>query len=213
MAPPSPAHNRCKMGNFLWFCAELLFLLSLSQALETGQVKVVVPSSSMLAIKDSSIVLPCHLEPETSAAGMEVRWFKGSFTDFLYLHKNGKETVGSVYKGRVSLVHPDLEKGNVSLLLKDITASDEGIYTCHVSPGQYFDERSLNMLVRERVFECSHPVRLYLSVIVIPAVLALFCFWASLLYAQRKKQGTVSSDAVYWCTARPCNTRRLRSLF
>ncbi|MBN3311796.1 BT2A2 protein, partial [Atractosteus spatula] len=178
-----------------------------------GQVKVVVPSSSMLAIKGSSIVLPCHLEPETSAAGMEVRWFKGSFTDFLYLHKNGKETVGSVYKGRVSLVHPDLEKGNVSLLLKDITASDEGIYTCHVSPGQYFDERSLNMLVRERVFECSHPVRLYLSVIVIPPVLALFCFLAALLYAQKKNQGTVSSDAVYWCTARPCNTRRLRSLF
>ncbi|KAI4878793.1 hypothetical protein NFI96_025535 [Prochilodus magdalenae] len=77
--------------------------------------------------------LPCYLSPETSAAAMEIRWFKG--TDWIYLYQNGQVTEGRGYKGRVSLFTSELQKGNVSLRLRDTQESDSGRYRCVVTHG------------------------------------------------------------------------------
>ncbi|KAI4896149.1 hypothetical protein NFI96_004230 [Prochilodus magdalenae] len=79
----------------------------------------------------SAVTLSCHLSPELSAVTMEIRWFKG--TDCVCLYKNRQVTEGRGYKGRVSLFTQELQRGNVSLQIRDCTKSDEGDYLCQVT--------------------------------------------------------------------------------
>ncbi|KAB5587240.1 hypothetical protein PHYPO_G00010940 [Pangasianodon hypophthalmus] len=80
------------------------------------------------------VTLPCHLSPKMSAAAMEIRWFKG--TDCICLYQNGQVKEGKGYEGRVSLFTHKLKKGNVSLMLRRVHASDSGSYKCAVTHGR-----------------------------------------------------------------------------
>uniref|UniRef100_A0A8C7LMU6 Ig-like domain-containing protein n=1 Tax=Oncorhynchus kisutch TaxID=8019 RepID=A0A8C7LMU6_ONCKI len=82
--------------------------------------------------------LHCHLSPKTSAVVMTIRWFKG--TECIYLYKNGQVTESVGYEGRVSLITPELERGNVSLRLRDFRRSDVGRYRCQVVHGEQKEE-------------------------------------------------------------------------
>uniref|UniRef100_A0A3B4D6C5 Ig-like domain-containing protein n=1 Tax=Pygocentrus nattereri TaxID=42514 RepID=A0A3B4D6C5_PYGNA len=79
----------------------------------------------------SAVTLSCHLSPEISAVAMEIRWFKG--TDCVCLYKNRQVTEGRGYEGRVSLFTQELQRGNVSLQIRDCTESDAGQYLCQVT--------------------------------------------------------------------------------
>ncbi|XP_049336879.1 butyrophilin-like protein 2 [Astyanax mexicanus] len=99
------------------------------------------------------VTLPCFLSPETSAVTMEIRWFKGA--DCVYLYQNGQVTEGRGYEGRVSVVTDDLQRGNVSLNLRDAQRSDSGEYRCEITDGE---KKVENNGVRLRVFKLfSHP--------------------------------------------------------
>lgn len=82
----------------------------------------------------SAVTLSCHLSPEINAVNMEIRWFNG--TDCVCLYKNRQMTEGRGYKGRVSLFTQELDKGNVSLQLRESRESDIGLYLCHVTDGE-----------------------------------------------------------------------------
>ena len=97
------------------------------------------------------VTLPCHLSPETSAVAMEIRWFNG--TDCIYLYKNGHVTVGEYYGGRVSVNTQELQRGDVSMTLREIrekeigvflklwkTVGNEQVYTCQVISGEHKEE-------------------------------------------------------------------------
>ncbi|KPP59213.1 hypothetical protein Z043_122886 [Scleropages formosus] len=88
--------------------------------------------------------------PKMSAASKEIRWFKESFTNLVFLWDSGKVTEGKAYEGRVTLFPQELERGNVSLLLRDVRISDEGQYSCHVSDASWYEEPSMNLLVMSR---------------------------------------------------------------
>ncbi|XP_073696544.1 uncharacterized protein [Garra rufa] len=79
----------------------------------------------------SDIIVPCHLSPEISAVDMEIRWFKE--TDCVCLYKSRQMFEGRGYKGRVCLFTKELDRGNVSLKLRDFTRSDVGDYLCQVT--------------------------------------------------------------------------------
>ncbi|KAL7834408.1 hypothetical protein SRHO_G00286550 [Serrasalmus rhombeus] len=79
----------------------------------------------------SAVTLSCHLSPEISAVAMEIRWFKG--TDCVCLYKNRQVTEGRGYEGRVSLFTQELQRGTVSLQIRDCTESDAGQYLCQVT--------------------------------------------------------------------------------
>lgn len=82
----------------------------------------------------SPVMFSCHLSPEISAVDMEIRWFKG--TDCVCLYKNRQMTEGRGYKGRVHLFTQELDKGNVSLQLRESRESDIGHYLCQVTDGE-----------------------------------------------------------------------------
>ncbi|XP_069044658.1 butyrophilin subfamily 1 member A1-like isoform X3 [Lepisosteus oculatus] len=273
------------MGNSAVACAVLLlFLTSFVRNADSKQeFKLIVPSEPVVASVDSDIVLPCQLSPEMSATAMEVRWFKENFDNLVFLYKEGKEKEGSDYRGRVRLFRQEMETGNVSLLLQNVRISEQGIYKCHVSNVDWYEEPQMQlrvtrkgsspeieiskfdkdivklschsegwypepqmfwtdkggrklssvvepvsqpskdspysvtshlnvertnshgvdcvvtqqqqrvqlesrMKVNDEFFKSTHPVRLYLSVIIISIVLALLCFCAAFLYAKKKNQ-------------------------
>ncbi|XP_041926733.1 uncharacterized protein LOC121690310 [Alosa sapidissima] len=66
---------------------------------------------------------------------MEIRWFRG--TDCIYLYKNGQVTVSEDYEGRVSLNTQRLQRGDVSLRLRESRESDTGRYQCQVISGEH----------------------------------------------------------------------------
>ncbi|XP_035383140.1 cingulin-like protein 1 isoform X2 [Electrophorus electricus] len=69
---------------------------------------------------------------------MEIRWFKG--TDCVCLYKNRQVTEGRGYEGRVSVSPQELEKGDVSLQLRECRECDIGHYLCQVISGDKAEE-------------------------------------------------------------------------
>ncbi|XP_037389259.1 butyrophilin-like protein 1 [Pygocentrus nattereri] len=86
----------------------------------------------------SAVTLSCHLSPEISAVAMEIRWFKG--TDCVCLYKNRQVTEGRGYEGRVNLLTQELQRGNISLQIRDCRESDGGDYLCQVTNGDTTEE-------------------------------------------------------------------------
>ncbi|KAI5607240.1 butyrophilin-like protein 2, partial [Silurus asotus] len=91
----------------------------------------------------SAVTLSCHLSPEISAVNMEIRWFKE--TDCVCVYKNRQVTEGRRYEGRVNLFTQELERGNVSLQLRDCKSSDRGYYLCQVTDGNRTEEITVQM--------------------------------------------------------------------
>nr|XP_015201579.1 PREDICTED: butyrophilin subfamily 3 member A2-like [Lepisosteus oculatus] len=120
------------------------------QLLVTSTFKLIVPSEPVAASVASDVVLPCQLSPEMSAAAMDVRWYRENFENLVFLYKEGKETEGSGYRGRVRLFKQEMERGNVSLLLQNVRISDQGSYTCHVSSAEWYEEPKLGLRVRRQ---------------------------------------------------------------
>ncbi|KAI4903396.1 hypothetical protein NFI96_004730 [Prochilodus magdalenae] len=94
----------------------------------------------------SVVTLSCHLYPELSAVTMEIRWFKG--TDCVCLYKNRQVTEGRGYEGRVSLFTQELQRGNVSLQIRDCRESDIGDYLCQVTNGDITQEGTVGVSLR-----------------------------------------------------------------
>ncbi|XP_036418891.1 interaptin-like [Colossoma macropomum] len=90
-----------------------------------------------------AVTLSCHLSPEISAVALEIRWFKG--TDCVCLYKNRQVTEGRDYEGRVNLFTQELQRGNVSLQIRDCRWSDEGDYLCQVTNGDTTEECTVGM--------------------------------------------------------------------
>ncbi|XP_050953701.1 butyrophilin-like protein 2 [Labeo rohita] len=91
---------------------------------------LVAPTDPVYADPGADVVLPVHLSPETSAASMEIRWLKG--TEFIYYYKKGGYRANDDYENRVSLFFQELDRGNLSLIWRNVQSSDSGEYTCTV---------------------------------------------------------------------------------
>ncbi|KAF5894330.1 butyrophilin 2 isoform X1, partial [Clarias magur] len=86
------------------------------------------------------VTLPCYLSPKKSVISMEIRWFKE--TDCICVYQNGQVKEGQGYEGRVSLFTHELEKGNVSLMLRNVQESDGGEYKCKITRREHKMENS-----------------------------------------------------------------------
>uniref|UniRef100_A0A8C7PXS2 Ig-like domain-containing protein n=1 Tax=Oncorhynchus mykiss TaxID=8022 RepID=A0A8C7PXS2_ONCMY len=113
--------------------------------------QLVVPPDPVVTSAGHDVILPCHLSPQTSAVNMDIRWFKeGEFASPLYLYLGGKVTEGKGYEGRVSVFTQELEKGNISLLLNNVMASERGIYKCHASYMDWIQELPVVLQVKQQ---------------------------------------------------------------
>lgn len=94
-----------------------------------------VPSYDQFCCKPGEdAILSCCLCPATSAAGMNILWFKG--TECIYIYKSGKVRERNDYKGRLRLCLEELISGKITLRLTHMTEQDSGNYMCKVIYGR-----------------------------------------------------------------------------
>ncbi|MBN3322519.1 BT3A3 protein, partial [Atractosteus spatula] len=99
---------------------------------------VQVPDKPLVAQLGADLMLPCHLSPARSAEPLEVRWGRKERNEEVHLYRHRTERQGRAFEGRVRLFKDSLKQGNVSLLIRDLRVSDEGLYTCFVESGSYY---------------------------------------------------------------------------
>ncbi|XP_065806316.1 butyrophilin subfamily 3 member A2-like [Labrus bergylta] len=145
------------MGSLEWhMCLVVALSLSLCNADPESLVVVVRPSISVP--RGHTTTLPCWLNPQQSAEGLEVRWYRPNHFDspvLLYIAKKFENAAQEAsFRGRVSFGLMDvqsggLKAGDVSLKLTNVTLEDAGEYTCYVSSDQVYDSRSVSLEVTQ----------------------------------------------------------------
>ncbi|XP_064155797.1 butyrophilin subfamily 3 member A3-like isoform X1 [Anguilla rostrata] len=77
------------------------------------------------------VLLPCRIVGGHSAPALTVVWTKDQGVA-VYPHRAGEEGAAAGFRRRTSLDQSQLAAGDVSLLLSNSSAGDEGNYTCQV---------------------------------------------------------------------------------
>ncbi|KAF5881283.1 butyrophilin subfamily 1 member A1-like, partial [Clarias magur] len=131
-----------------WVLLFLLPSLSHQASSEIFSVKVESPVSGLLG---SSVSLHCAVTNNMDVRHEEVRWYRPKMYDtpiLLYENKQiQKSRVDVQYQGRVFLLG-DLEKGDVSVKLENLTLADRGDYVCHVSTDNWYDKATVTLRLR-----------------------------------------------------------------
>ncbi|MCI4395906.1 hypothetical protein PGIGA_G00261100 [Pangasianodon gigas] len=126
----------------------LVFPAFSHQASGYFSVKVQSPVSGLLG---SSVSLHCALANNMDVRHLDVRWYRPKMYDTpMVLYENGqiqKSPADVQYQGRVFLLG-ELEKGDVSLKLENLTLADRGDYVCHVSSDNWYDKATVSLRVR-----------------------------------------------------------------
>ncbi|KAG5282829.1 hypothetical protein AALO_G00035080 [Alosa alosa] len=116
------------MKDLYW---SLLVLCIISTA---AGVEVVGPDGPVVAVVGEDLILPCSLNSSTSAADDEVTWLIG--TKIVHHHKNRQDFTDQqlpAYRGRTSLFTEELQRGNLSLKIRNVTLSDANTYRCYIA--------------------------------------------------------------------------------
>ncbi|XP_023439904.2 butyrophilin-like protein 3 [Dasypus novemcinctus] len=111
--------------------------------LVSGQWEVIGPDKPIQASAGEDVIFTCFLTPETSAAAMEVRFFRNHFSAVVHFYSNGKELEHMqmpAFRGRTEFLKDSIVNGRVSLRLKKITPLDAGLYGCSFSFQTYYQE-------------------------------------------------------------------------
>ncbi|KAG9274458.1 hypothetical protein AMEX_G11377 [Astyanax mexicanus] len=114
---------------------------------------VVGPDAPLVAVAGEVLVLPCSIQPNTSAVDMTVEWFRLDAADrFVHLYENHRdinEKQDQFYRGRTALFREKLQKGNTSLRLSDVRVSDEGAYKCFIKDKSWYDDITVQVTVED----------------------------------------------------------------
>lgn len=109
-----------------------------------------------------SATLPCWLSPPQSSETLDIHWYHSDHPDAPILMYQHNVTVHAAenkfFQGRVSFGTKDTESagltsGDVSLRLLNVTLTDAGEYTCHVSDDKDYDLRSITLTVLSKYQE------------------------------------------------------------
>ncbi|XP_049329013.1 uncharacterized protein LOC125789955 [Astyanax mexicanus] len=194
-----------------------VMLLIFSGLMETlsERFKVVGPAAPLVAVAGEDLILPCSLQPNISAEGMMVEWYRQHETDtlvHLYVDREEKnEEQMESYRGRTALFKEELKKGNASLKLSALQPSDDGDYTCFIRDVDSYADVTLYVEVKGKGF---HGWKIVIICITVFAVI-LAAFTAYILkdkYSEKQLSPTQCSVITYMRlhTENPCKELDLR---
>ncbi|KAL0199370.1 hypothetical protein M9458_007910, partial [Cirrhinus mrigala] len=93
------------------------------------------PSGPLVAPLGSSVVLPCSVDQLLSVEDLEVEWRRTDSDILVHLFQDGETQTGvqqEDFQDRAHFFTEEIQRGNFSLRLDNLTAEDEGQYTCTV---------------------------------------------------------------------------------
>ncbi|KAG8505800.1 LOW QUALITY PROTEIN: Butyrophilin subfamily 3 member A3, partial [Galemys pyrenaicus] len=149
---PSPAEMApCSCpSSVLCLLPSLMLLLQLPPAGSQERFRVFGPSAPIVAELGKDTKLPCSLYPIMNAENMELRWFRSSILESVFIYQDGQERhegLMAQYTGRTSLVGKFLSEGEAAVTIYRVQAADNGLYTCYFSNGVFSDQARLELQV------------------------------------------------------------------
>ncbi|XP_053199705.1 myelin-oligodendrocyte glycoprotein-like isoform X2 [Scomber japonicus] len=128
---------------FVTFWTFSLCLAFISWTPVEGQLTVIGSTQPIIASPGDDVILPCHLSPEFDVQELTVEWSKPdlkpdpsdrlSRVAYVHLYRGGREVPdmkNPVYISRTELFVDQLEHGNISLKIMNVTLADEGRFRC-----------------------------------------------------------------------------------
>ncbi|XP_039528985.1 uncharacterized protein LOC120480109 isoform X2 [Pimephales promelas] len=112
------------------------------------------PSTPLVAPLGSSLVLPCYTDKPLPVKGLEVEWRRTDSETLVHLYQYGEsrpEAQQQDYQDRAHFFTDQIQHGNFSLRLDNLTAEDEGNYTCKVYSQQDSGETEVHIKDVERL--------------------------------------------------------------
>ncbi|XP_039528997.1 butyrophilin-like protein 2 [Pimephales promelas] len=112
------------------------------------------PSAPLVAPLGSSLVLPCYTDKPLPVKGLEVEWRRTDSETLVHLYQDGEsrpEAQQQDYQDRAHFFTDQIQHGNFSLRLDNLTAEDEGEYTCKVYSQQDSGETVVHIKDVERL--------------------------------------------------------------
>lgn len=112
----------------------------------SGQLRIIPSYDPVLGVVGKEVVLPCQLEAKAISEGVLVQWtLIGNSLNTEVTTYDGKNAQNPVkenkaYLGRTNFFQSEINKGNLSLHLKNVMVSDKGKYICSVSLENWYDE-------------------------------------------------------------------------
>nr|XP_021328638.1 uncharacterized protein LOC556776 isoform X1 [Danio rerio] len=97
------------------------------------------PSAPLSAPLGSSVVLPCYVDEALPVEDLEVEWRRADSETLVHLYQDGEsraEVQQQDYHDRAHFFTEEIQHGNFSLRLDNLTAQDEGEYRCRVHSQQ-----------------------------------------------------------------------------
>ncbi|XP_056608288.1 uncharacterized protein LOC130425887 [Triplophysa dalaica] len=130
-----------------------------------------------------SVLLPCSVDSLSSLKDLEVEWKRSDSQTLIHLYQDGDikpEVQNEDYHDRAHFFTDDIKQGNFSLLLMNVTAEDEGQYTCTVHSGHESHETVIEVSLNNFGLSVLHIMVLILCISACGSAI-LFC---SLIYCR-----------------------------
>ncbi|XP_058509228.1 butyrophilin-like protein 2 [Solea solea] len=126
----------------------VLIILFLCLAFSTPSYGVLSSNTTPIGELGKAQLLSCYLTTQ-SISQVSVSWEKKGVEGLIYQYRSGAANLGdqnSEFRGRTELFPDALVTGNASLLLRNVTSTDEGEYTCSIS--SYMGEGKVNIYLK-----------------------------------------------------------------
>ncbi|XP_066530727.1 uncharacterized protein [Hoplias malabaricus] len=155
-----------------------------------GPFRVVGADAALVVEAGEDLVLPCSLRPGGNAEIMRVKWSRLELTQsdtLVHLYEDRRDrNDGQMesYRGRTALFKEELKRGNTSLKLSSVRASDEGVYQCFVQLGLWYVDTSVRVEVKGKGFHSWKIV--FICILLSVVALAAVTVW--LLKDRRSKK-------------------------
>ncbi|XP_073721088.1 uncharacterized protein [Misgurnus anguillicaudatus] len=131
------------------YCIFISALLKIADGFTVNE-----PSGPLVVPLGGSVVLPCSVGSPLPLEDLEVEWRRSDSQTLIHLYQDEDirpEAQHQDYHDRAHFFTEDIKHGNFSLLLNNLTAEDEGQYTCKVYSGKESGETVVEIKHVERL--------------------------------------------------------------